>query len=79
MHGAGCGANPSVLPARPVNQGKSSLLKPAKAKKIHGREKTQMDVYALNPLFSPFSPVQFFLRVLTRIYIWRYAKLRQIA
>ena len=74
-HGAGYGANPGVLLpeaktfARPLNQGKSSLLKPAKAKKIYERERTQMDVYALNPLYPPFSPVQSFLRVLTRFNI----------
>jgi len=73
MHGAACGAIPGILLpeaktfARPLNQGKSSLLKPAKAKKFHGRERTQMDVYALNPLYPPFSPVQVFLRDLTRI------------
>jgi|SRR5580658_4035282 hypothetical protein len=72
--GAVCGAIPCVLLAKPVNQGKSSLLKPGKAKKFHGRERTQMDVYALNPLYPPFSTVQFFLRVLTRFYIWQNAR-----
>ena len=52
--GAGGGANPGVL-AKPVYQGKSSLLKPGKAKNFHGRELTLFDVYALTAFFTRFN------------------------